>query len=321
MASFIGPAITSGYHVLSPAAPTVTFATTGGFLNSAGTGNYMYTYTFVTANGESLPSPGSAAATSTSPGLGTGLATVTIAQGPAYVTARKLYRTIQGGASFLLVTTINDNQTTSVNDGLIDSSLGAAQPTTSTADSPAQTFASSSVTLTTTTPNITFQPGGSGFSYKLQASTNPAQNSTFLLVDPGIATVNLQTGVAKISALPAGANTTLTAAQSGSIFTIPTQTGQANTVTLPAVQAGLNFTFITSATNTTFTLTISAVSGTPIVGILIGVAATVAKTAALSLVLSATTANVKVGDKAVFQSDGTNWYVVATSAGAASGWS
>ncbi len=49
------------------------------------------------------------------------------------VTARKLYRTVANGSTYKLVTTINDNSTTTYADNIADGSLGANAPSTNTA--------------------------------------------------------------------------------------------------------------------------------------------------------------------------------------------
>ncbi len=119
-------------------------------------------------------------------------------------------------------------------------------------------------------------------------------------------------------------DTTLTAAQSGSIVTMPQATAAGVEYFLPAVAAGLNFKFLVTATSDgANTRVISATGGTPIIGLLLGLTAgfNTAKAAALSLTLSATANNVKVGDYAQFTCDGTNWSVQAFSSGTACGWS
>src|SRR5207237_2535282 len=49
-----------------------------------------------------------------------------ITTGPSGTTARKVWRTSAGGATYLLLTTINDNTTTTFTDNVADASLGAA---------------------------------------------------------------------------------------------------------------------------------------------------------------------------------------------------
>jgi hypothetical protein len=53
--------------------------------------------------------------------------------GPTGTTSRKVYRTVAGGATYKLVTTIANNTTTTYADALADGSLGATAPSTNTA--------------------------------------------------------------------------------------------------------------------------------------------------------------------------------------------
>ena len=109
----------------APGAPTVAINTTAGNLN----GTYTYEITFVTAQGETQ---GGTTSASVSPAnqqvdlsaIPTGTSGV--------VTARKIYRTVAGGTQHKLVTTINDNTTTTYTDNIADGSLGANVPTSNT---------------------------------------------------------------------------------------------------------------------------------------------------------------------------------------------
>jgi len=109
----------------APGAPTVAINTTAGNLN----GTYTYKITFVTAQGETQ---GGTTSASVSPAnqqvdlsaIPTGTSGV--------VTARKIYRTVAGGTQHKLVTTINDNTTTTYTDNIADGSLGANVPTSNT---------------------------------------------------------------------------------------------------------------------------------------------------------------------------------------------
>lgn len=98
--------------------------TAGTFTGSA---HYRYAYTFVTTVGETTGSP-------TYIEVGPfGLAQdLTFATGPAGTTARKLYRTADGGVQLKLLATINDNSTTTYVDSVADGTLGANIPTTNT---------------------------------------------------------------------------------------------------------------------------------------------------------------------------------------------
>jgi len=115
-------------NTLSPAAPTIAINATAGNLNGA----YKYEVTYVTSEGES--SSKFLESNSVSP-VNQQIDISGIATGGAEVTARKLYRTL-GGAGYprikYLVTTINDNVTTTYTDNLVDGSLGAAIPFTNT---------------------------------------------------------------------------------------------------------------------------------------------------------------------------------------------
>lgn len=116
-----------GVKVTAPgSAPTLTQGAATGSLS----GNYSYKISFTTSVGETTPSSASGTVAIT----GTGALTA-IPTGGANVIGRKIYRTAAGGSTYLLVTTISDNTTTTYNDTLADGSLGAAALTVSTADS------------------------------------------------------------------------------------------------------------------------------------------------------------------------------------------
>src|SRR6266567_3056666 len=90
-----------------------------------GIGIYKYVYTWVSTDGESLQSP-TFTITTTSGNQAVNL--TGIAVGTVGTTARKVYRTAVGGAVFKLLTTINDNTTTTFADTTVDGSLGASNP-------------------------------------------------------------------------------------------------------------------------------------------------------------------------------------------------
>lgn len=112
-------------QLLAPAAPTATVNASAGNLN----GDYWYKITFVTALGE------------TEPGLESSVVNVSnqqvnltnIATGPSNVIARKIYRSTSGFGSpyphssyyVALITTLNDNTTTTYTDNTADGSVGA----------------------------------------------------------------------------------------------------------------------------------------------------------------------------------------------------
>lgn len=129
-------------------------------------------------------------------------------------------------------------------------------------------------------------------------------------------TMNLK---APIVTLPAAANTTITAAQSGTTFVLPQATAS-NTITLPAAAAGLRYEFVVGATaDGSHTQTISSPSAN-INGQMYsipGACVITAISAKTNIIVSATAANVKLGDRIVLISDGTNYYASIFSVGTA----
>lgn len=106
-------------------APTAALvATASGNLTN---GTYKYKATWVINGYENAPS--GASNTVTVDGTHKQIDLTAIAVGPTGTGSRKLYRTIAGGATFLLLTTIADNSTTTYTDNVADGSLGAAQST------------------------------------------------------------------------------------------------------------------------------------------------------------------------------------------------
>ena len=110
----------------APRALSVYGAVGGGVLTP---GTYLWATTFVTASGETTASP----TLSITLGGTVSMQLFDIPTGPPVVTARKLYRTTNGGAQLKLVATIADNTTVSYNDNVADGSLGANVPTVNTA--------------------------------------------------------------------------------------------------------------------------------------------------------------------------------------------
>jgi hypothetical protein len=108
------------------AGPTVAPSGTLAAGTNLGIGAYKWAYTWVSPDGESLVTPQLSLTTTT----GNQAVNLTaIAVGPTGTTARKVYRTAVGGSALKLLTTINDNSTTTFSDTLADGSLGAAAPT------------------------------------------------------------------------------------------------------------------------------------------------------------------------------------------------
>lgn len=94
-------------------------------------GTYTYKVTFVTSTGETTPSSASGNVVVVNKKIDVS----SIALGGEGTTSRKLYRTEAGpGATWKLVTTISDNSTTTYTDNVADGSLGAAAPSSDTAN-------------------------------------------------------------------------------------------------------------------------------------------------------------------------------------------
>lgn len=125
-------------EVAPPAsAPTLGIGPTG-VLNGA----YSYVVTYVNQFGETTQGPVSATISGVAINnkqialTNIPIAPQGVVEGVAYpeVTARNLYRTVAGGSSYFLVTSINDNVTTTYNDNIADANLGVAPPIYSNAE-------------------------------------------------------------------------------------------------------------------------------------------------------------------------------------------
>ena len=140
---------------LGAAIPTVNKATAGNLNN----GVYKYKITYTNVSGETTGSEYDPITVSDKTIVGqvevTGIST-----GGAGITSRKIYRTIVGGASYLLAGTLSDNTTTTYIDNTADGSLGAGIPTTNTA--------------------LAIPADWSGSSYPVQSKTHGRGNSTRL---------------------------------------------------------------------------------------------------------------------------------------------
>lgn len=92
------------------------------------TGDYRYKMTWVNS---SLVESDVGPATTTFTAAGATLRVSSLPTAPqSYgVSTRKLYRTVAGGTTFMVLTTLNDNSTTSYDDNNADSTLGAIAPT------------------------------------------------------------------------------------------------------------------------------------------------------------------------------------------------
>ena len=119
--------IHNSVKLMLPAAPSS--APSGALSSSSsnlGVGTYLYNYTYANADGaESPPSP-NLSITTTSGHQQVNLSG--ISTGPAGTVKRNVYRSTVGGSAGLLLTTLNDNTTTTFNDNIADGSLTSYQP-------------------------------------------------------------------------------------------------------------------------------------------------------------------------------------------------
>jgi hypothetical protein len=112
-------------HGVYPPTSTHTAATNS---NGTLTGDYQWKVTYV--NSQSVESDvGPVNSTFTAASEDVAITSIPVAPQSFGVDARKIYRTENGGTDFKLLTTINDNSTTSYIDNSSDSELGAAAPT------------------------------------------------------------------------------------------------------------------------------------------------------------------------------------------------
>lgn len=119
---------------VAPTEPTAALAGDGA--GNVEDGVHRYRVTYVTADGETeggIISDALTVADKTSDGK---VAVSAIPLGGAAVTSRKLYRTAADASSYLLLTTIADNTTTTYTDNTADAGLGAGVPTTNTTEDP-----------------------------------------------------------------------------------------------------------------------------------------------------------------------------------------
>lgn len=112
-------------------------ALTVALLSPAAAGNvdngvHRYRATFVTAAGETEAGTVSDPVTVADKTVNGKVRLTGIPLGGAAVTSRKLYRTIAGGSTYLLLATMADNTTTAYTDNIADSGLGAGAPATNT---------------------------------------------------------------------------------------------------------------------------------------------------------------------------------------------
>ena len=123
--TYYGSASDDTYQA-APAALTSALAGAGAGLLSNGL--YKYRVTLVDATGETQGGTANAGTTVVDFTVNGQIALSSIPTGAAGTTARKLYRTTAGGATYKLLATIADNVTTTYTDNIADASLGATCP-------------------------------------------------------------------------------------------------------------------------------------------------------------------------------------------------
>lgn len=140
-----GPRWGTNWYGTAPTIPTAgapTLAVVAG--TTLGIGVYQYLVTFLSVNGETTAGA-SASATTTSANQAINLSAIPM--GISGTLKRNIYRTDVGGSTFYLLTTLDDNTTTTYSDTTADSALGTKSPPLSnTATSPID----GSATYTTT---------------------------------------------------------------------------------------------------------------------------------------------------------------------------
>lgn len=97
--------------------------------NGAGNPNGDYTYKFTYINSQSVEgNPSDASTTFTVASKQISITSIPVAPQSYGVASRRIYRTVAGGTTYKLLTTISDNTTTTYTDNTADGSLGANAP-------------------------------------------------------------------------------------------------------------------------------------------------------------------------------------------------
>lgn len=117
-------------------APGVITVALGSGAGNVDNGVHRYLATFVTADGETQAGDISSAVTVIDKTVNGKVFLSAIPLGGSLVTSRKIYRTIAGGSTYLLLATIADNTTTTYTDNIADASLGAEAPSTNSTGDP-----------------------------------------------------------------------------------------------------------------------------------------------------------------------------------------
>lgn len=118
----------------APSAPSAALAGAGA--GNVDNGAHRYGVTFVTADGETELGEVTAVITIADKTVNGQVSLTNIPLGGSFVTSRKIYRTVAGGSTYLLLTTLANNTATTYTDNVADASLGAQAPTTNTTANP-----------------------------------------------------------------------------------------------------------------------------------------------------------------------------------------
>lgn len=125
--------IDTGNQEPPPVAPTIALGSGAGNVEN---GAHRYLVTFITANGETQAGTPSTAVTVIDKTINGKVELSAIPLGGSAISARKVYRTIAGGSSYLLLATISNNTATTYTDNIADASLGTGAPTANSTDDP-----------------------------------------------------------------------------------------------------------------------------------------------------------------------------------------
>lgn len=111
-------------HGVYPISNTASYVT-----GAAGSPNGAYSYKFVTRNSQSVAgNPSEQSTTITVASTKVEITSIPVSPQSHGIATRRIYRTVTSGTTFLLLTTLNDNTTTTYSDNTADASLGAAAP-------------------------------------------------------------------------------------------------------------------------------------------------------------------------------------------------
>lgn len=130
---------------IAPGAPTL--ALSGAGAGNVDNGAHRYRITFITADGETEGGTISSIITVADKTVNGKVSLTAIPTGGSAVTSRKIYRTAAAGSTYLFLSTLSDNTTTTYSDNTADSGLGAAAPSINTTEDPYLTSLIKSATL------------------------------------------------------------------------------------------------------------------------------------------------------------------------------